>query len=140
MAKPKYWTSDPEGLNLEFTDIDEAISNALDSMGVDERPDKLTLYGYVPITTNPYLDGLAAEVMNAAYEYLDNHCELGNPDGADHEKKELSAVNAAAFAFAKEVLVHYHVWRCEQVCQRQIDVKAWLAEHRKWENIDADYE
>lgn len=125
---PKFWSANPDAESFEFTTIDEVMADLVESVLPECWPETVTLYGFSPvdITANDR-DGTVEAVLDAAYEHLDNMCEFGNPNGSAQEIPTL--VRETAKLFVKILLDHYPVWRCKQVCQRQITVKAWLAEH-----------
>jgi hypothetical protein len=137
-AIPKFWSDNPDAESFEFTTIDEVMANLMESVLPECWPETVTLYGFSPVAIKGSArDGTVEAVLNAAYEYLDDICEFGDPNGSAQEIPKL--VRETAKLFVKILLDHYSVWRCKQVCQRQINMKAWLDEHAITQTKDIWY-
>jgi hypothetical protein len=115
-----YWGAEnQEQLSLE--DVDEAIEEILGDAGKpDLLPAKIKIYGYAPMELE------IPDILDDILEGLDE--ELGDPDGNPTEPTPVMifAANTLRDAIEQE----YHVWACEMIETREIDVAEWVGAHR----------
>ena len=114
---------------LSWTSRDEAVEMLVDGFHGQETPRTLTVVGYAKkaMTDKPKL--LAAQIA----EYLDDIMleEYGNPEEATDLPKE---IDDAIEALAKAIVEHWPIWQCDEVNREEVDVPAWVREHRpEWE-------
>lgn len=122
----------------EYTNSDphEEIAKTLDSVLRPATPDVLaalksafggeilTVYGY----TRRKLDANEpdpAAVLERVIEDLDD--EYG---GGDDPTDITAAMQDAAAAFVAVIRAEYQVWQCEQTHSAQVNIEAWVREHR----------
>lgn len=121
--KAVYWGA-PDEERLIHDDMDEAIEAIF-----DEWPDPLTgmvtVCGYARMEVSAhYLD--AESILEDILERLDE--EYGNPDG-DRSEATPPMLDAAK-ALVAAIKAEYVPWACEEVERHEIDMAAWIREHR----------
>jgi hypothetical protein len=132
---PKYWSCDADGESLSCTTKDEAVEAYLDEYGRDwcarlpcfERG-TLTVYGYAEDELDREKIGRwtgEGGPLSRLLEILDE--DYGSPEEATEPTTPMEAAERNLIAV---VLREYDVWRCHKVCTEEVDVAAWIAEHR----------
>lgn len=124
MRKSKYWSvEDVE--DLVYTTVYDAVEMYLDGLGslrALKEIGVLKVYGYAPLLTG----GLSDRYLEEILEDLDER--YGNPDSDPSSLTE--KMESAWEAFEAVVRSEYESWTCEVVETVEIDVQAWLKEHR----------
>ncbi len=116
------WDCDYGAETLHHSTMDEAIEAELDqNWDQDEEGQKIKVYGYARmiapgINVEPFLE----EFFERQWE------ELQDEDGVD----VTAGMRFAAETFLDTMHQEFVPWACEQVTSEEIDVSAWIKEHR----------
>jgi hypothetical protein len=87
----------------------------------------VTVYGYAHQVISPARRGALTEsVLEQLLDELDQ--EYGDPD--DSQTEATARMRVAAEALVDAVCADYHVWVCDLVSQRDVEVLPWAKEHR----------
>ena len=113
-----YWDCREYAEQLSHGDIEEAVENYLDGLYQKDWPETLTVFGHVRMKP---LDEEFSD-LERLLETLDE--EYGDPDGDGPE--QTPAMIEAEKAFIEVMRKEYHVWACEQVTTREINVQEWV--------------
>ena len=119
-----FWDSEDEE-RLTHTDQDDAIECILDMSMPGELSGTLEICGYAHLEL-PRAESLCDHVLEHILEGLDE--EHGDPEGSYSEPTD--NMKKAAKVFVTAVLSEYMGWACEIVERKNIDVAAWVKEHR----------
>ncbi|MFA4971330.1 MAG: hypothetical protein WC683_01870 [bacterium] len=122
-----YWSVGGHETELTHETMEEAIDYYLEEFALpggkwaDNLPDEIEVVGFarVQLMMRP------GDTLERTLECIDE--EYGDPDGGWTEPTP--AMLAAEAAYHAVVLAEYEPWMCEPVVRRQVDVRAWLAEH-----------
>ena len=119
-----FWDCD-DGAEILYHDTkDEVLEAYLDSVDRDKWERVITVYGYARMIVPEPDDSDAASV---AEETLDCRWEdfIGE-DGSDVTDR----MKEAALTFLKVLHEEFVPWACEVVTSEEVDVAAWIKEHR----------
>lgn len=119
----------PDEERLTHDDMDEAIEAILDAWD-GPLTGTVTVCGFARMPFRLDFDRILDDIL----ERLDE--ELSNPDGEPTEPTP--KMRAAAEALVDAIKADYVVWACEEVERHEIDVQAWVREHRPdWIDVEA---
>lgn len=115
------WGGEGEA-RLAHETMDEAIEAILDDRYPDQLIGKVTVCGFARMPVRLDFDMILEDIL----ERLDE--ELSDPDS--EPSKSTPKMRAAAEALVDAIKADYELWACEEVERREIDVQAWVREHR----------
>ncbi len=116
--KVTYWDREDQE-NLTHEDFDEAVESILDGMCLP-LPAKLQMCGYARLEIGD---------LNILEELLDNlDVEYSDREGDPTEPTK--AMVEAAESLESIIERDYHVWACEIVERREVDVAEWVRANR----------
>lgn len=134
--EPDCFTCEEGPERIDHSDRDDAIEDQLDSLlapgmtAADVQkvlPETVTVYGYAHQEISERTKhSLAERVLEDLFEWIDD--EYGDPDAGGTEPGEDE--RAAARSFVDAITKNYFVWTCDQVSDEEVDVMAWVKEHR----------
>ena len=117
-----WWDCDRDAEGLQHDNREDAIATWLDAR--DLRSGSVVVYGYARMGFGK-VEWEIDNVINALFE--GPWAELGDPEnGPDVTRRMLDA----ARAFVEIMREEFTVWACEVVHSEDVDVAAWIAEHR----------
>ena len=117
------WDCDDSAEELTWSDKNKAIEAYLDG-NLDEHSGTITVYGYArKYPPKPDMDDASEQVI---HWFETNWVEYQG-----EEEPDISNITVeAALEFLTVLHRNYVPWACEQVTSEEIDVSAWIAEHR----------
>lgn len=117
----EYW-ADEDAVDLQHTDMDEAIEELLNYLHYDWplEDETLVICGYRMVKVEP----LAWSPLEAMLENLDDQYA-----GFDLHTTASKEMLQAEKDFVDKIMSAYVPTRAEEVCRRRINVKAWMKEH-----------
>jgi hypothetical protein len=113
----EFWGAEDQE-RLTHDDMDEAIEEMLD--GAEPMPETITICRYTPMKV------VMPDALEWVLETLDD--EYGDPD--DDYTTPTDVMKEAAQKFLDVIEREYHTWACDMVEKREVDVAAWVKEHR----------
>jgi len=121
---PRFYDYDPEPEILIFEEEFDAIACYLDDQ--DILPLKLKIYGFDKVRIDK--KNVNIDILSPILESLDE--EYGDPSNfSEPTPRMLEAVEE----LKKVILEEYEPWLCEQVSEKEIDVKQWIKENGRME-------
>jgi hypothetical protein len=125
MNQAKYWSCNEYEELLTETSIDDAVQQFVDNAAENEIPNMLTVYGFNPVKINKNIkDVFGLSALENMVERLDE--DFGNPDDDSELTEEMKV---AAKDFSEKIIDLYHVFRCEQVDEVEINMVEWCKEN-----------
>lgn len=100
----------PDQDELSWDTIEDAVEELLDV--IDGPLPETVQLAFFKRMAKPPVNHIADAIREALFEYLDDHCDLGGPDGPTYEHP---AITAAIDALAEAAHQHYTPWACELV-------------------------
>lgn len=125
-----YFSANPDAERFSCTSLDEAVHERLDDLDPENWPAKLRVDEYEPQKLD--VEQEASWTLRSAIERLED--EYG---GTDDDYVPTERLSQAALEFAKVLAEEYRVFRCDFVKRHEVDVLAWVKEHRPWPDTDA---
>ncbi|MEE9499618.1 MAG: hypothetical protein V3V24_09795 [Nitrospinaceae bacterium] len=115
------WCCDPDAERLSDQTREDAIESYMD--GRDMWEGTIQVHGFARMVVN-ISASLPEMVIETVFEHLEEYTDP--EEGPDTTPEMLKAANAFIAAMLKE----FHVWACEVITTEDVDVLAWIENHR----------
>lgn len=117
---PQLWSCNRDEEQLRATTIADAVDEWY-GWSTEPVPEHVVVYGFAPVELPRAEHFMSGDLLEIILERLDE--DHGNPE---EYTEPTEGMKEAERMFVRAVLDEYHVWQCEQVCEKRVRVRDYI--------------